>query len=164
MKDSVVLAPVTESAVIQRFYDCFAQRDAEGMAACYADGVVFRDPAFGELHGERARDMWRMLCRNGKDLQVVASGIEAGDGSGRAHWEADYTFTSTRRKVHNVVDAQFALRDGLITSHTDRFSFADWSAQAFGPVGSVLGRTPLLPFVLRRLANRQLDQFQSRRR
>ena len=155
---------MTDLAVIQRFYDCFAQRDAQGMAACYADDVVFRDPAFGELRGERARDMWRMLCRNGKDLQVVASGIEASNGSGRAHWEADYTFTSTGRKVHNVVDAKFALRDGQITSHTDQFNFSNWSVQAFGPVGSVLGRTPLLPFVVRRLANRQLDQFQSRGR
>lgn len=105
--------------VITRFYDCFAQRDAEGMAACYADDVVFTDPAFGELRGERARDMWRMLCRTGKDLQVVASGISAEGDTG--------------------------------------------SAQAFGPVGSVLGRTPVLPFALRRLANRQLDQFQKRR-
>ncbi|MEZ5184919.1 MAG: nuclear transport factor 2 family protein [Candidatus Nanopelagicales bacterium] len=154
---------MTDSVVIQRFYDCFGERDAQGMAACYADDVVFRDPAFGELHGERARDMWRMLCRNGKDLQVVASGIEAAGGSGRAHWEAHYTFTPTGRKVHNVVEARFLLRDGLIVRHEDRFSFGDWSAQAFGPIGAVLGRTPLLPFVMRRLANRQLDQFQSRR-
>lgn len=153
-----------DAAVIQRFYDCFAERDAEGMAACYTDDVVFRDPAFGELRGERARDMWRMLCRNGKDLRVTASGVSAVAGSGVAHWEADYTFTATGRKVHNVVDAEFAFADGLIARHTDSFDFAAWSAQAFGPVGSVLGRTPVLPFVLKRMANRQLDQFRSRRR
>lgn len=152
-----------EAAVIQRFYDCFAQRDAEGMAECYRDDVVFTDPAFGELHGERARDMWRMLCRNGKDLQVVASGVTADDGAGSAHWEADYTFSATGRPVHNVVDAQFEFVDGLISRHTDSFSFSAWAAQAFGPVGSVLGRTPILPFVLNRMANRQLDQFQARR-
>ena len=149
--------------VITRFYDCFAQRDAEGMAACYADDVVFTDPAFGELRGDRARDMWRMLCRTGKDLRVVASGISAEGDTGSAHWEADYTFTATGRKVHNVVNARFEFTDGLISRHTDTFSFAEWSAQAFGPVGSVLGRTPVLPFALRRLANRQLDQFQKRR-
>lgn len=152
-----------DAETIQRFYDCFAQRDAEGMAACYADEVIFHDPAFGELRGQRARDMWRMLCRTGKDLELVASGISAADGRGHAHWEADYTFAATGRRVHNVVDAQFELADGLIVKHSDSFSFADWSAQAFGPVGSVLGRTPVLPFVVRRLANRQLDQFQARR-
>lgn len=149
--------------MIQRFYDCFAQRDAEGMAACYSDDVVFRDPAFGELHGERARDMWRMLCRNGKDLTVVASGISTTPQGGAAHWEADYTFSATGRRVHNVVDAKFVLADGLITRHMDSFSFAVWSSQAFGPVGGMLGRTPVLPFFLKRMANRQLDQFQARR-
>ncbi len=154
---------MSDASVIRRFYDCFAQRDAEGMAACYSDDVVFRDPAFGQLEGDRARDMWRMLCRNGKDLTVVASGITATPGRGVAHWEADYTFGATGRKVHNVVDAEFALADGLITRHTDSFSFADWSSQAFGPVGGVVGRTPVLPFLVKRMANRQLDQFQARR-
>jgi len=116
-----------------------------------------------ELHGERARDMWRMLCQNGKDLVVVASEVTGNGGTGRAHWEADYTFGVTGRKVHNVVEARFDLSGGLIARHTDSFDFATWAGQAFGPVGSVLGHTPLLPFALRRMANRQLDQFQRRR-
>jgi len=153
---------VPDADVITRFYNAFAQRDAQTMAACYADDVVFHDPAFGELRGERARNMWRMLCRAGKDLEVRASDIEADATTGRAHWEADYTFGTTGRKVHNVVDARFELRDGLITRHTDSFDFGRWAAQAFGPVGSVLGKTPVLPFVMRRLANRQLDGFEKR--
>lgn len=151
-----------DADVITRFYNAFAQRDAQTMAACYADDVVFHDPAFGELRGERARNMWRMLCRAGKDLEVRASDIEADATTGRAHWEADYTFGTTGRKVHNVVDARFELRDGLITRHTDSFDFGRWAAQAFGPVGAVLGKTPVLPFVMRRLANRQLDGFEKR--
>lgn len=151
-----------DADVITRFYNAFAQRDAQTMAACYADDVVFHDPAFGELRGERARNMWRMLCRAGKDLEVRASDIEADATTGRAHWEADYTFGTTGRKVHNVVDARFELRDGLITRHTDSFDFGRWAAQAFGPVGSMLGKTPVLPFVMRRLANRQLDGFEKR--
>ncbi len=153
---------MTDAEVIQRFYDAFAARDAETMAACYADDVVFEDPAFGELRGERARDMWRMLCRAGKDLEVRASGIEAAEGRGHAHWEADYTFSATKRKVHNVVGARFVLRDGLIVDHRDTFDFGVWAGQAFGPVGSVLGRTPVLPFVMRQMANRQLDAFSKR--
>jgi ketosteroid isomerase-like protein len=50
--------PNTE--LIERFYTAFQQRDAETMAACYADDVVFSDPAFGELRDEEARDMWRI--------------------------------------------------------------------------------------------------------
>ena len=154
---------VSDHDVITRFYEAFARRDGDAMASCYADDVTFRDPAFGQLHGERARDMWRMLCRAGKDLEVRASGIEASDDRGRAHWEADYTFSATGRRVHNVVDARFVLRDGLIVEHIDTFDFGAWAGQAFGPAGSVLGRTPVLPFVMRRLANRQLDGFRKRR-
>lgn len=151
-----------DADVITRFYDAFARRDAETMAACYADDVVFRDPAFGELRGDRARNMWRMLCRAGKDLEVRASDIAAPGSSRRAHWEAAYTFGTTGRQLHNVVDARFELRDGIITRHTDSFDFGRWAGQAFGPVGSALGRTPVLPLVMRRLANRQLDGFERR--
>ena len=150
------------AAVIERFYGCFGQRDAEGMAACYTDDVVFSDPAFGELHGERARgNMARVPQRQGPGGgRLRGHGRQA---TGRAHWEADYTFGVTGRKVHNVVEARFDLAGGLIARHTDSFDFATWAGQAFGPVGSVLGHTPLLPFALRRMANRQLDQFQRRR-
>lgn len=153
---------MSDLEVIKAFYEAFAARDAQAMGRCYSDEVVFQDPAFGQLHGQRARDMWAMLCRSGKDLKVEASGIEAANGQGRAHWDAWYTF-STGRKVHNRVDAYFEFADGLIVKHTDEFDFAAWAGQAFGPVGSVLGRTPVLPFVMRRMANRQLDGFVKRR-
>lgn len=149
-------------ALIKRFYEAFNERDAEAMVACYAPGVVFRDPAFGEQRGQRAGDMWRMLCRQGRDLQVRASGIRATTHQGSAHWEADYTF-STKRKVHNVVEARFLFNDGLIVEHTDDFDFGRWAAQAFGPAGSLLGRVPYVPSLFQRLANRQLDQFQAKR-
>lgn len=153
---------VSNARLIETFYQAFDRHDAEAMVACYADDVVFRDPAFGELRGEQARDMWRMLCRTGKDLRVEVAGIRAAGDAGRCHWVADYTFTTTNRKVHNEVDANFDFRDGLIWRHTDEFSFPKWSSQAFGPVGSVLGRTPILPFMLTKVARHQLSQFSQR--
>jgi len=42
------------AALVQRFYAAFDARDAEAMAACYHPDVVFSDPVFGELRGERA--------------------------------------------------------------------------------------------------------------
>lgn len=152
-----------ETQVITRFYDAFAKRDAEGMAACYHPEVVFRDPAFGELHGDQARDMWRMLCKIGKDLRIEVSGITGDDGAGSAHWEADYTF-ATKRKVHNVIDAQFAFSGGLIFRHTDTFDFPVWAGQAFGPLGALLARTPVLPFAMQKLSRRQLAQYSARRK
>ena len=122
------------------------------------------NPVFTNLNGSEPGDMWRMLCRSGKDLVVSASDIHASDGRGRAHWEADYTF-GTGRKVHNVVDSRFDFADGLIIRHTDDFNFDKWSAQAFGLPGKIVGYVPVLPeFSMQRLAGLQLKRFQDSRR
>ncbi|MBK9030749.1 MAG: nuclear transport factor 2 family protein [Myxococcales bacterium] len=132
------------AALIDRFYQAFARRDAAAMAGCYHADVVFTDPVFPELRGAEAGRMWAMLCERGKDLQIEHSGIEADDRAGRAHWDARYTFSATGRKVLNRIDARFEFGDGLIVRHVDEFSFYRWARQALGPVGAVLGWTPLV--------------------
>ena len=51
--------------VADRLYAAFARRDAEAMAACYADDASFSDPAFPDLRGEPVRDMCRILIARG---------------------------------------------------------------------------------------------------
>ena len=150
------------AALIQRFYDSFAARDAAGMRACYHPEVVFSDPAFGELRGSQAGVMWAMLCERGKDLQVTASGIHADDHRGRAHWDARYTFGQTGRPVLNRIDAEFEFRDGLISRHTDRFDFYAWARQALGPAGLLLGWTPVIQNKVRSTARAQLQKYMAR--
>ncbi len=143
---------------IERFYAAFDRKDGDAMAACYAPGVRFSDPAFGELNGAEAGDMWRMLTGRAQDLTVTLA--EHDDSS--AHWLADYTFAATGRKVHNDVRATFAFdADGLITEHVDRFSFHAWSRQALGPAGLLLGWTPLLRAKVRSQARQGLAEFRA---
>jgi ketosteroid isomerase-like protein len=149
---------------IQRFYTAFAARDAAGMAACYADDVVFSDMAFGELRGAKAGAMWQMLCERGKDLKIEFRDVEADDRSGKAHWEAWYTFARTGRKVHNVIDASFEFRDGKIVRHTDSFDLWRWSRQAIGPAGLLLGWTGFFARKLQAQAGQQLESFMARPR
>lgn len=145
--------------LISKFYEAFAARDAETMASCYHPDVVFCDPGFGVLRGQQAADMWRMLCKAGKDLEIRYSDVHVYGGRGQAHWEADYTF-ATKLKVHNVIDAEFDFADGLIIRHTDSFDFSRWAAQAFGPPGFVFGKVPVVPqLVLQKLARSQLARF-----
>ncbi len=152
------------AALIATFYEAFALGDAEAMVACYHRDVVFTDPAFGQLRGDDARNMWRMLCRSSKDLTVAASDITAADGRGQAHWEADYTF-STGRKVHNVIDAEFDFAEGLIIRHTDSFDLVRWSGQAFGMAGGLVARVPVLPqAALQQLTQRQLASYSTKQR
>ena len=67
------------------------------MAACYHPEVHFSDEVF-DLRGADAGLMWRMLCTSGRDLVIEPSGIAADERTGRAHWDARYTFGATGRR------------------------------------------------------------------
>jgi ketosteroid isomerase-like protein len=149
--------------LIARFYTAFGNRDAAGMAACYHPAVEFSDEVFQGLKGERAVAMWRMLCERGKDLRIEFRDVAADDTTGKAHWEAWYTFSATGRKVHNRIDAEFEFRNGKIVRHRDRFSFYAWAAQALGIAGKLVGWSGLVKNKVRRQAGANLDRFIEKR-
>jgi ketosteroid isomerase-like protein len=146
------------AALLERFYGAFSRRDGAAMAACYHPQAHFTDEVF-DLRGPQVGAMWRMLCERGADLRVQASGIEADDRRGSAHWEAWYSFSATGRPVHNVIDASFEFQDGLILRHVDRFGFWRWSRQALGTPGLLLGWSGLLRKKVRATAARSLERF-----
>ncbi len=148
------------AATIARFYAALGRRDADAMLACYAPDVRFSDPIFRDLDATGVAAMWRMLTSRGEDLQVAVSGITADAQIGRAHWVATYTFAATRRRVENRIDATFGFRDGLIVRHQDRFGLYRWARQAFGPLGALLGWSPLVQRTMRRQAARALAAWQ----
>jgi ketosteroid isomerase-like protein len=149
-------------ALIRTLYEALDRHDGEAMAACYAPDARFRDPAFGELSGAEAGDMWRMLTGRAEDLSVELADHHADGDAGSAHWIARYTFTDTGRPVVNDVRARFRFA-GLIVEHVDEFSFFAWSRQALGPIGIALGWTPILPALTRRRARGRLDGFRAER-
>lgn len=153
--------PVTEPAdhVVQRLYDAFRAGDGAAMQACYAPDATFRDEVFTLTGADRIGGMWRMLLERGGDLDVAVGDVRADATSGSARWEARYTFGATGRKVHNVIDASFVLRDDAIIDHVDRFGFWRWSRQALGPAGLALGWTPLIRGRVRRTATASLDRY-----
>jgi ketosteroid isomerase-like protein len=145
------------------FYSAFQRRDPAAMAACYHPDAEFSDPAFPGLRQPEVAAMWTLLCERGKDLELSFRDVHADDASGRAHWEARYTFSTTGRKVLNRIDAHFTFRDGKILRHTDTFDFWRWSSQALGPVGLLLGWTPLLRNKVRAQARASLQKFMRER-
>ena len=150
--------------VIEKFYTAFSNLDADTMVSCYHDDIIFEDPAFGVLKGERAKNMWRMLCESqkNKDFQVTYSNISVSDDKGSASWEAFYTFSKTGRKVHNTIAATFEFKDGKIIKHTDAFNLYKWSKQALGLKGFVLGRTKYFSNKLKTQTNRLLDKYEKK--
>ena len=157
-------APVQHpnAALIRRFYEAFARRDAAAMIACYAPDVRFSDPVFPRLDAASVATMWRMLCARGKDLHVIASDIEADESRGRAHWVATYTYSATGRPVENDVDATFAFVDGLIVRHDDRFDLHRWALQALGLRGLLFGWASPMQHAIRGKAAKALADWRAK--
>lgn len=145
--------------LIEKFYSAFKNKDAASMIACYHDNVVFTDPAFGTLQGDRAKAMWEMLLSNGSDTKIEYSNIQETNTDGTAHWEAYYNFGKKKRPVHNKIDAQFEFQDGLIIKHTDTFNLRKWAGQAIGFSGKLLGGTKFFEKKLHQQTNSMLDSY-----
>jgi ketosteroid isomerase-like protein len=145
--------------VISRFYSAFAAGDHATMEASYTDDASFSDPVFPNLSADEVRAMWRMFCTSGNDIEVSFSDVQADERSGSAHWDAVYRFPKTGREVHNSISASFLFRDGRIVRHRDDFNLYAWTRMALGPVGAVLGWTPIVQGQVRKQAAAQLHRF-----
>ncbi|MEM5316976.1 nuclear transport factor 2 family protein [Paraburkholderia sp. JHI869] len=153
----------SNAELIFRFYEAFQRQDIDAMLACYADDLVFCDPAFGELRGEAARDMWRMLVERALDFSLTFGDVGANGQTGSAKWVARYKFGPTGRTVVNRIEARFEFRDGLIARHRDSFDLWRWASQALGLKGTVLGWTPFVQRAIRAQARKSLEGFRARR-
>ncbi len=155
---------MTNQELITHFYTSFASGNAEAMAECYHDDILFNDPAFGTLKCEEVGNMWRMLLERSKgDLKISFSEVKANETSGSAKWEARYTFGQTGRKVINRISAEFKFENGKIIRHTDHFNMWKWSRQALGFKGLLLGWTPLITKAVQKQTNKLLKSYIQKR-
>jgi ketosteroid isomerase-like protein len=145
--------------LIDHFYAAFARGDAEQMVGCYHDEIEFRDPVFGKLKGEAAKNMWRMLLGRNKNITVLFDRVTANHNTGAANWQAEYVFGPTGRKVINKIHAQFLFENGRIIRHTDEFNLWKWSRQAMGWKGYLLGWTPFMQNKIKEGAGKSLASF-----
>ncbi|KAA3618463.1 MAG: nuclear transport factor 2 family protein [Calditrichaeota bacterium] len=145
--------------LINTFYTAFTKGDYKTMQKCYHQDAQFSDPVFQGLDSKEVKAMWHMLCENGKDLQVTFGNIGIFDTSAKVTWKAVYSFGKNRRIVHNVIDAQFYFKDGLIIQHIDSFNLWKWSKMALGLPAFLLGWTGFMQEKVRQTAKKQLAQF-----
>lgn len=145
--------------LMEQFYTCFQQRDYAGMIACYHPQITFSDPVFTDLKGKQVGAMWHMLIERGTDMTVQFREAHLHDDIGHIHWEATYTFSSSKRPVHNIIDAEFKFAGDKIISHRDQFDFWRWSRQALGTSGVLLGWSPIVQSRVRETAMKGLSAF-----
>ena len=145
--------------LIHEFYNAFARLDYRAMQEAYADEAIFYDPVFQNLDAAQARSMWQMLCTNAKNFSLRHSEVIADEDYGSCNWTANYTFSATRRLVHNKIHAHFRFKEGKIIEHQDNFNFYTWSRQALGLRGTLLGWSNVLREKVRKQAMQNLHNF-----
>ena len=130
------------------------------MNECYAEDIVFSDPAFLVLKGDEARAMWEMLCKNAKDFSLTYSNIELLDEEyATCNWVATYTFSKTGRKVVNRIKAYMKFYEGKVIEHSDAFRLSTWIGQALGWKGVLFGWTGLMKRAVQKNARKNLLNF-----
>ncbi len=146
--------------IIRHFYESFARNDAESMASCYHDQIEFSDPAFRNLKGDEAKNMWKMLLERAKgNIKIEFKNVTANGEKGSADWSADYVFSKTGRNVHNEIHAEFEFKDGKIFRHNDTFDLWKWSKQALGLPGILLGWSGFMQNKISRTAMDSLHEY-----
>jgi ketosteroid isomerase-like protein len=147
--------------LLERFYTGLQRSDIAAVRACYAPDVVYSDPVFRELRGDRALAMWEMIFSRDEPMEVSFSDISADDETGSGRWEARYVFTKSGREVRNAIDSRFRFAGGRIVEHRDTFSVYKWASMALGPVGRLAGWSPPLRASLHKESAKMLDRFQA---
>ncbi len=153
---------MTSNELIKKFYTSFANGDATTMIDCYHDEIVFEDPAFGQLKGDKAKAMWQMLLSRNSDIKIEFKLLESTETAAMAQWIATYFYGNKKRKVINKVLAKFELKDGLIIKHTDDFDLWKWTKQALGFSGYLLGWSSFMKSKIQVQTNTLLKNYMAK--
>lgn len=151
---------MTHKEVIEKFYTSFSNGNSKEMIACYHDRVIFEDPVFGRLKGERVFEMWNMLLSNkSNDTTITFNNVEIVENTGRANWIATYKYGPKKRPVINNVSAYFEFKQGKIIKHVDSFDVWKWTRQALGISGYIMGWTPMMMKKIQKTTHKRLDDY-----
>src|SRR5664279_1804300 len=145
--------------LITKFYTAFQNKDFRTMQECYSVDAVFSDYVFRNLNSMQVKAMWHMLSIGAKDLELKFDSVKADGSKVSCNWTAIYTFSLTKKRVVNIIHAEFELKNGQISRHIDHFSFYRWARQAFGIKGIILGWSPYMRKKVRSASRKRLDEF-----
>ena len=146
--------------LISSFYKAFQEGNGEAMASMYHPDAQFSDPVFQKLNESEVGAMWKMLIERSKgDLKITLHSIEESEGEVSCIWEANYAFSKTGRRVHNMIKSTMIFLDGKIIDHKDHFNFWKWSGMALGTSGLLLGWSPIVKNKVKGIAQKGLNEY-----
>lgn len=146
-----------EEVLIRKFYAAFERKDVATMMDCYGEAVVFNDPVFHNLDYKTTRQMWELVIPLGQNITIEIEKIEELKNRFVVVWRPSYQYY-TGRKVAHRVQTVFNINHKKIIQHTDDFDFHNWSKQAFGIIGLLLGKTAFFKITIQRLAVNALNK------
>ncbi len=150
--------------LIEKFYTSFSNGDAKGMIECYHENITFKDPAFGELKGEKAKKMWEMLLsKKNSTTQISFDNVETTKETGSVNWTAKYVYGEKNRKVINMITANFKFKEGKIIEHIDTFNLWKWTQQALGISGYILGWSSFMKNKIQKTTNKKLANYMNKK-
>ena len=117
-------------AVVTRFFEAFARRDAAAMAACYHPMASYSSPVFPDLRGVLPGAMWALALSDAQALQLQWSVAFADARKAQVTWRASWRGGRRLRRLEAA--STIAVWDGGIVRQVDEFRFARWAAQALG--------------------------------
>lgn len=158
-------------ALLRQFYAHFERGEAAACIALLHPQARFTDHLIQARQGAELRALLGMLCHTRPgvplDRRFAVSRVElTGPTTATVHWTADYTFAPTGRRLHNVITTPFEFEgpapEARIVAYEDQFDLPLWHRQAFGPIGVLLGHTPLLTALVRRAIDGRLRRYRAR--
>lgn len=144
------------AAVVIRFFESYQKNDWQNMARCYHDKASFSDPIYPDLREESIVYLWfsRLAARRVVDLQYRV--LFADDRKAQVEWSGLSPLHGKSVQIKGL--STFALWDATIVRQVDEFSFVQWSRQALGWKGWLLGSLRFYQARVQRSARSQLDQ------
>ena len=149
--------------IVTSFYDCFAKGEAKGMLNFYAEEVIFCDPAFGKLSGNRPHEMWRMLLgRFDEHTLITFEVIEVSTDKAKVKWTAKYHFGKNKRPVTNHVTSTLFVENGKIVKQYDHFDIWKWAYKALGIAGLLFGWSKFFQLKIQQKTRKMLGQYMAK--
>lgn len=131
---------MTNSQVVERFYNAFSKLDYSEMTALLSQNIIYQDPIFGMLEGEPVFSLWQMKCKRLREFSFSYTNIEELDAEYiRCDWKISFFHRPTGDVVTMPGKAYMKIIDGKITEHSDAYKISDWLSVTQGWKGKFFG-------------------------
>lgn len=143
--------------VVDRFFEALRRADDAVINACYHPQISYSDPLFEDLRGARVALRWRLLLREAQSFSLEHELVFADERKVQVQWTVDYALKG--KKIRLPILSTLAIWDNLIVRQVDEYEFWQYSRQAQGFAGLLLGGIEPFQQLVKRRARSDLERF-----